>query len=121
MNAMTPLTSDLRALLERAIIKAREAAERAANAALVTLAVYENEAFPSLKPEQRRLRNALRARARQLGNGNVKDGFQLLKEEVAYEQWHRRFFARSLAENELLVHPEGGAVTLEDCDELARE
>lgn len=118
---MTSLTSDLRALLERTIIGAREAAEKAANAALVTLAVYENEAFPSLKPEQKRLRNALRARAKQLGNGNVKDGFQLLKEEVAYEQWHRRFFARFLAENGLLMHPEGGAVTLEDCDELARE
>lgn len=119
---MTPLTSDLRALLERAIIKAREAAEKAADAALVTLAVYENEAFPSLKPEQRRLRNALRARARQLGNGSMKDGFQLLKEEVAYEQWHRRFFARFLAENGLLMHPaEGVPVTLEDCDELARE
>jgi hypothetical protein len=118
---MTSLTSDLRALLERTIIGAREAAEKAANAALVTLAVYENEAFPSLRPEQRQLRNALCARAKQLSNGNVKDGFQLLKEEVAYEQWHRRFFARFLAENELLIHPEGGAVTLEDCDELARE
>lgn len=118
---MTPLTSELRTLLERAIIRAREAAEKAAHAALVTLAVYENEAFSALKPEQRRLRNALRARARQLGNGSEKHGFSLLKEEVAYEQWHRRFFARFLAENELLIHPEGGAVTLEDCDELARE
>lgn len=118
---MTSLTTELRTLLERTIIRARGTAEEAANAALATLAVKENEAYTSMQPEQRRLRNALRARAKQLGNGNMQDGFGLLKEEVAYEQWHQRFFARFLAENGLLRHPEGVAVTLEDCDELARE
>ena len=38
---MTPLTTDLRTILERAIMKAREASEEAAKAALATLAVME--------------------------------------------------------------------------------
>ena len=42
--------------------------------------------------------------------------------ECAYEQWHRLLFARFLAENELLLHPQYRApVTLEDCEELAAE
>src|SRR5262249_3838396 len=63
----------------------------------------------------RRLRVALRAEARQL------DGFERLVEECAYEQWHRMLFARFLAENELLIHPEHGvAVTLAECEEIAQ-
>ena len=74
-----------------------------------------------MTPETRRLRNALRARARQLGNGVQADGFEPLVEEVAYEQWHRMLFARFLAENGLLMHPSGIGVTLAECAELAPE
>ena len=118
---MSPLPTELRSLLERAIIKARDVAEEAALAALNTLAVMRDEPFVSLNTEQRRLRNALRAKARQLGDGSLTKGFQPLIEEVAYEQWHRRLFARFLAENNLLMHPDGVPVTLEECDELAPE
>ena len=42
--------------------------------------------------------------------------------ECAYEQWHRLLFARFLAENDLLLHPQYRApVTLEECEELAGE
>ena len=45
-----------------------------------------------------------------------------LAHEVAYEHWHRMLFVRFLAENGLLVHPRHKTpVTLEDCEELARE
>lgn len=118
---MTPLTSDLRSILVRAIIKAREEAEEAAKAALIALAVMHDEAFASLNTNQKRLRNALRTRARQLGDGDLEEGFQSLIEEVAYEQWHRRLFARFLAENNLLMHPAGVPVTLEECGDLAVE
>ncbi|GHO73962.1 hypothetical protein KSD_17330 [Ktedonobacter sp. SOSP1-85] len=118
---MTPLTTDLRAILERAIMKAREASEEAAKAALATLAVMESDAFASLSADQKRLRISLRARARQLGDGDLAKGEQPLIEEVAYEQWHCRLFARFLAENGLLMHPEGAPVTLEECSELALE
>src|SRR5258708_28957656 len=118
---MAPLSNELRGMLERAIIKAREVSEEAALAALTTLAVMREEPFASFNTEQRRLRNTLRAKARQLGDGSLTKGFQPLVEEVAYEQWHRRLFARFLAENNLLMHPSGVAVTLEECDELAAE
>ncbi len=112
-TTMAPLSNELRSMLERAIIKAREVSEEAALAALTTLAVMRDEPFASLDREQRRLRNALRAKARQLGDGSLTKGFQPLIEEVAYEQLHRRLFARILAENNLLMHPSGVAVTLE--------
>ena len=77
---MAPLSNDLRNVLERAIIKAREIAEEEAEAALIRLAVNRNEPFASLDVEQRRLRNALRVRARQLGGGSVSQdtGFQAI-------------------------------------------
>jgi hypothetical protein len=67
---MAPLSIDLRYMLERAIIRAREIAEEEAQAALIRLGVNRNEPFASLDPNQRRLRNALRAKARQLGDGS---------------------------------------------------
>jgi Eco57I restriction-modification methylase len=120
---MAPLSNELRGMLERAIIKAREIAEEEAEAALTRLAVNHNQPFASLDPEQRRLRNALRVRVRQLGGGSSAQdvAFKRLVEEVAYEQWHRRLFARILAENTLLMHPMGVPVSLEECEELARE
>ena len=118
---LPPLPSERRSALERAIIQARDASEQAAKVVLETLAFDKEHAFASLSPEQRQLRNALRAKARQLGNGNRKDGTPILIEEIAYSQWHRMLFARFLAENNLLMHPIGVAVTLAECEELAAE
>jgi hypothetical protein len=70
-----------------------------------------------LSDEQAALRRGLRAKWRQLGSDR-----ELLVGECAYEQWHRLLFARFLAENGLLLHPQYHApVTLEDCQELAAE
>ena len=44
-----------------------------------------------------------------------------LAHECAYERWHSMLFARFLAENHLLVEPELGAITLDECEELARD
>ena len=107
--------------MEKAVIAAREEAEDAARAALDVLAVNQQRAFETLTSEQRVLRNALRAKARQLSSGSQSAGFALLVEEVAYVQWHRMLFPLFLAENDLLMHPIGVAVTLEDCEELAPE
>lgn len=117
---MPALDPGLRGSLERAVLAAREASEKAGKAALETLAVQRGEPFASLSAEERRLRNALRARARLLG-GSLEKGIPLLIEEVAYEQWHRMLFARFLAENGLLMHPSGVSVTIQDCAELAAE
>ena len=107
--------------MEKAVLAAREEAEDAARAALDVLAVSQQRAFETLTSEQRALRNALRAKARQLGSGSQSAGFALLVEEVAYVQWHRMLFSMFLAENDLLMHPAGVAVTLEECEELAAD
>jgi hypothetical protein len=118
---MAALDSGLRGLLERAVIQARDAAEAAAEKALDALSLEREPAPASLGPDERRLRNALRARARQLADGRVDRGRPLLVEEIAYAQWHRMLFARVLADNGLLMHPEGAAVTVRDCADLAAE
>jgi len=118
---MPPLADTLRRAFEKAVINARDAAEAAARTALTALALEREVAPAGFGAEQRRLRNALRARARQLGNGEMSAGLSLLVEEIAYEQWHRMLFVRFLAENHLLMHPEGAAVTLQDCADLALE
>ncbi len=61
---MTPLDSTLRKTLETRIIAARRSAEGAARSALDALAVREREPYSSLGPDDRKLRNQLRARAR---------------------------------------------------------
>ena len=71
---MPPLPSKLRNQLEKAVVRARDAAEEAAGAALTTLAVERNAPFPSMSEDQRRLRHALRAKARQLGGGSQAAG-----------------------------------------------
>jgi hypothetical protein len=71
--------------------------------------------------EQKMLRRGLRAKARQLGGGSQADGTPQLIEEIAYQQWHHMLFARFLAENGLLRHPDGIPVNLQDCAELAAE
>jgi hypothetical protein len=73
----------------------------------------------------RELRRRLRAHGRQLGDKLDRKGkghgIDHLVGECAYEHWHRMLFARFLAENGLLMHPDGVAVTLADCEELAPE
>ena len=119
---MPALASDLRRQLENVIIDAREKAEAAARAALKRLAVDAPEPFDHFNDEQRAFRNRLRARARQAGDVRKANGEQeidQLTQELAYEYWHRMLFARFLAENHLLMHPDGVAVSLAECEELA--
>ena len=105
---------------EKEIVAARDVAEAAARAALTRLAVAETRPFHTMDEGQRRLRRALRARARQLGDGNQQAGMPRLVEEIAYEQWHRMLFTRFLAENHLLMHSrENVPVSLAECAELA--
>jgi hypothetical protein len=119
---VTHLAPELRSQLEKAVLAARDTAEAGARAALDVLGVEAREAFTGISEEDRRLRVGLRARARALGQGSLTDGMPLLVEEVAYEQWHHMLFARFLAENGLLIHPEHGvAVSLSEVAELARE
>jgi len=122
---MPVLSVEQRNKLERTVVEARDVAEAGARAALEALAVHHHELYSHMSPEQRRLRNHLRARARQLGDKQDKSGkleITHLIQECAYEHWHRMLFARFLAENDLLIEPEMGvAVSLEECEELAKE
>jgi len=123
---MAPLPTDLRNQLERAVKNARREAEAGARNALESLAVGRHEPHGSMPPEERTLRNRLRAHGRQLGDVRDKvrgtQSIDRLAHEVAYEHWHRMLFARFLAENGLLIEPETGvAISMEECEELARE
>jgi hypothetical protein len=108
---------------ENADAGARLVAEAGASAAIEALAVHLPSPYAHLDAAQKQLRNRLRARARQLGDTRDADGrhdIGRLVEQAAYEHWHRMLFARFLAENELLIHPEMKvAVTLDECAELA--
>ncbi len=120
------LPKDQRNLLARAVMSARREAEAGAHEALQAVAVDHHEPFTHMTPDARALRNALRAHGRQLGDaGDSKRGTQSidrLAHEVAFEHWHRMLFARFLAENGLLIHPEHGvAVSIADCIDLAKE
>ena len=86
--------------LEKTVIAARDEAEKAALSALKRLAVDQEEPFAALSEGDRALRRRLRAEMRRLGSLNA------LVAECAYEQWHRMLFARFLAENDLLIHPD---------------
>lgn len=113
---MTVLSRDARAALDEAIQEARRRAELGAKKVLVILGVEEEKKPAHLSPEQAEVRRQLRAEARRLGS------FEDLVRSMAYEQWHRMLFARFLAENDLLIHPEFGVpVTLAECEEIARE
>ena len=126
---MTPLAKPLRSRLESAVTDARRKAEAAARGALERLAVDRPEPFGHMAVEARELRVRLRARARQLGDVLLprtdergrNHQIDHLVREAAYEWWHRMLFARFLAENHLLMHPSGVAVSLEECKELASE
>ncbi|WP_235579423.1 BREX-1 system adenine-specific DNA-methyltransferase PglX, partial [Rhodococcus sp. Leaf258] len=110
---------------EIAVVRGRELAEAGARVALDHLGVGVRAVGSHLGGEERALRRALRARARQLGD--ALDGSaaevepcRLLIGEVAYEQWHRLLFARFLEVNGLLIHPEFEApVSLAECEEWA--
>ena len=125
MNTLPP---NLRKHLERTVADARDVAEAGARAALEALAVHEHEPYGHMDPGQRALRRRLRAHARQLGDpldtrsGDQGRAIEGLVQECAYEHWHGRLFARFLAENRLLIEPETGiAVTLDECEELAKD
>lgn len=124
---MRILTKDERNLLAKIVIQARDSAEVGAKKALHTLGVDESDAPSHLTTEQRALRRALRAQARQLGDGEdlKKPGTYLIShliEKIAYDQWHRMLFARFLAENNFLISPKHQvAVTLDECNDLAPE
>jgi hypothetical protein len=121
---MPTLPTHLRSKLENVVIAARDIAEAGAKQALEALAVQHYEPFSHMPPPQRQLRNHLRARARQLGDQQDRNGRLTLTHlihECAYEHWHRMLFARFLAENHLLIEPEMGvAITLDECEELAK-
>ena len=123
---MASLARDLRKELEKTVKQARRVAETGARKVLEQLGVQHHEPYGSMSPEQRALRNRLRAHGRQLGDRrDPQKGMQTigrLIQECAYEHWHRMLFARFLAETDLLIEPQSGvAITLEDCQELARE
>jgi hypothetical protein len=123
---MPALASDLRKTLEATVVKAREKAEGGARDALTALAVDASEPFGSMSEEERKLRNRLRARGRQLGDQrDAQKGTQSIERlvrEMAYEHWHRMLFARFLAENQLLIEPTSGvSISLDECEELAAE
>ena len=123
---MESLPVDIRNQLARTVQAARRAGEAGARSALGVLAVGDARAHPSLSPDGPDLRRRLRAHGRQLGDRlDAETGVQQVEglvHEVAYEHWHRMLFARFLAENHLLIEPESGvAVSLTDCEELARE
>ena len=123
---METLSGELRNLLAATIKKARRAGETGGRKALGMLVVGDARSHESMSARERELRRRLRAHGRQLGDRrNPETGAQQidrLAREVAYEHWHRMLFARFLAENDLLIEPESGvAVSLDECEELARE
>jgi hypothetical protein len=119
------LAAELRSRLERVIVEARKVAEIGAKSALEALAVHHYEPYPHMDAAARRLRNHLRAHARQLGDRQDRSGrleITHLIHECAYEYWHRMLFARFLAENNMLIEPEMQvAISLEEAEELARD
>ncbi len=121
---MAVLTPQQRNTLEAAVKQARKVAEQGAFNALHGMAVDHPEPFAHMTPEQRNLRNSLRSKARLLGDVLPASGAQKidhLSYELAYETWHKMLFAKFLESNGLLMHTDGVAVTMEDCEELAKE
>jgi hypothetical protein len=114
------LASAQRKVLESACVEGRRVAEGASRAVLGSLGVADDRVPAHLGDDDRVLRRGLRAKSRQLGD--VDGSIVLLAADCAYEQWHRLLFARFLAENGLLIHPQFRApVTLDECEELAGE
>lgn len=91
---MAILTRDQRSQLSRVVLEGREVAEAAAKKALHSLGVDEADAPSHLSPENRTLRRALRAQARQLGDkedSRKKGHYDLyhLTEKIAYQYLSR--------------------------------
>ena len=121
---MSYLTATQRSILESAVKKARKVSEAGARNALQTLAVNSPDPFAHMSSEQKSLRNRLRSKGRLLGDELSTGGPQEIKHistELAYDYWHKMLFARFLEANGLLIHPSGVAVSLEECEELAKE
>ncbi len=121
---MPVLSPQQRTTLEKAVKEARKASEIGAFNALQASAVNNAEPFAHMTPEQRTLRNALRSKARLLGDDRESNGTQQISNlayELAYETWHKMLFATFLEANDLLMHHSGIAVTFADCEELAKE
>ncbi|WP_445776025.1 Eco57I restriction-modification methylase domain-containing protein [Shewanella sp.] len=118
----SPLDKTLRKQLETTVENAREVVEAAVTDALTRLGVADAQAPSYLTDDERKLRNTLRAHARQLGDKLVggEQETESLVNEMAYEHWHRMLFARYLEQNNLLMY-EGTPVTLDECNELAEE
>ena len=117
---MTVLPSALRRDLESACVLGRRGSEVAVRVVLGGLDVWGDRPPAHLGEEDRVLRRGLRAKSRQLGDSN--GSIELLVAECAFEQWHRLLFARFLAENDLLIHPQAKVpVSLAECEELAGE
>lgn len=123
---MASLPKELRNQLARVTLTARAKAEEAGLAALENLAVHERDPRAHMSPDQRQLRNRLRARGRALGDsldpGKGTQEIARLVELVAYENWHRMLFTRFLTANGLLISDDSMGnvpVTLDDCEELA--
>ena len=121
---MSVLTPQQRNTLESAVKQARKMAETGAFNALHGLAVDNPEPFAHMSAAQRILRNSLRSKARLLGDMLPANGAQNINHltyELAYETWHKMLFAKFLEANGLLMHPDGVAVTMEDCEELSKD
>lgn len=121
---MAVLTPQQRNTLEAAVKQARKVAEQGAFNALQAMAVNHPEPHAHMDATERSLRNSLRSKARLLGDelkANGEQGITHLSYELAYETWHKMLFAKFLEANHLLMHPDGVAVTMEDCEELGKE
>lgn len=121
---MITLTRDLRRTLETTMRQARRTAEAGARKVIEQLGVGASKA-PPLTQAQTKLRNALRAHGRQLGDRrdgqSGVQGVDRLVVEIAYEHWHRLLFARYLAELDLLALPGELPMPIEDWKQHALE
>ena len=116
------LSREHRRILEQTAAQARVQAESGAEKALKALAVSVKDAPAHATAAQKKLRVRLRAHGRALGDLLRPDDTQAIDHlvtEIAYEHWHRMLFARFLAESDLLMHPDGYPVSLNDCKEDA--
>lgn len=110
-----PLDSGLRRGLEQAVVHARDVVESGvAKVVEGRLGVGERRPPTGLSHDEKLLRRAVLAKRRQAGSTEA------AVEEVAFGFWHRILFARFLAENNLLIHPEHKvSVSLAECQDLA--
>jgi hypothetical protein len=112
--AVSILDLESRNILERIVLRAREVAEDGARKALQIMGIGSEQQYGKNSGEAADLRRQLKVVMKRLG------GYRQLTEACAYWYWHRMLFARFLAENGLLIHPDYKApVTLDECAEIA--